>query len=64
MKLWDEKQSQKLRHKRSDSNLTRKELCGILKIGSHTLKKLESGECKIKQTIYIKILEWLTEDNY
>ena len=60
MKQWTEELSQKLRYKRSDLDLTRKELCAILKIGSHTLKKLESGSCQIKQSIYVKILEWLT----
>ena len=62
MKEWTAKQSQQLRYKRSDLNLTRNKLCILLKIGTHTLKKLESGECKIKQSVYIKVLEWLATD--
>ncbi|GEM_PF-1642536 len=62
MKVWTAKRSQQLRYKRSDLNLTRKKLCTLLKIGTHTLKKLESGECKIKQSVYIKVLEWLATD--
>ena len=62
LKEWTAKQSQRLRYKRSDLDITRKKLCAILKIGTHTLKKLESGECKIKQSVYIKVLEWLAKD--
>ena len=62
MKEWTAKQSQQFRYMRSDLNLTRNKLCTLLKIGTHTLKKLESGECKIKQSVYIKVLEWLATD--
>ena len=62
LKEWTNEQSRKLRYKRSDLSLTGNELCKILKIGTHTLKKLESGECIIKQSVYIKVLEWLTKD--
>jgi len=61
MKQWTDVLSQKLRYKRSDLKLNRGELCKILKIGSHTLKNLEEGSCEIKQSTYIKLLEWLVD---
>ena len=61
MKQWTEELSQKLRYKRSDLKLNRGELCKILEISSHTLKNLEEGSCKINQSNYIKLLEWLVD---
>lgn len=62
MKQWTNEQAKRLRHKRSDLRLTKKALCRELKIGFHTLTNLEVGAYKVKQTIYIKVLEWLAED--
>ncbi|OJH46496.1 hypothetical protein [Lactococcus lactis] len=62
MKEWTEKQSQQLRYKRSDLNLTKLELCSYLDVDFKTLKKLESGACIIKQSIFIKALEFLAKN--
>ena len=57
-----ENQAKAIRRKRADLQLTKKEACNAIGIGSLTLNNIEKGDYMTKNSIYAKVMEWLAKD--
>ncbi|BBC75646.1 uncharacterized protein LLCC_1267 [Lactococcus cremoris] len=60
MKIWTNEQAKSLRERRAGMKLTQIETCKLIGIGEKTLRSLETGPCQVKQSIYIKVLEFIS----
>ena len=63
MKVWTTEQARSLRKKRAALQLTQTEACQVIGIGEKSLRKLEAGKATVKKSLYLRVLEWLAQDD-
>ncbi|MDV2632206.1 hypothetical protein RZO31_04855 [Lactococcus lactis] len=51
-----------IRRKKADLMLSETKTAKSIGITSDTLRKMREGECFVKDTVYVKVTQWLAED--